>query len=210
MTRWKNILLALLFLGIAGVVTWAGIHYQSTSFSFFPQSERQPPIPSLSIGVVDINSIKNNSKVFQKFRGVLDNLNATIHKEILDRETKLLAEYEQFKKREEETKEPTQEIIKQKTELDKKSAELEKIVHERREERDQQLTKGLTNIKRTLKEIMDELGMSLGLKIILNKSMGDDNQMEQSIVLFCNEGLDLTNEVIKRLDNKLLSKNFEE
>jgi hypothetical protein len=33
-------------------------------------------------------------------------------------------------------------------------------------------------------------------KVILNKSIGDGNQMDQSIVLFCNDGLDLTDEVI--------------
>lgn len=204
MIRWKNIILTFIFLGISSIVAWMGIY----SFApFFSPSPRQPAA-TLSIGVVDINKIKNHSKVFQKFQEILDNLNATIHKEILDKETKLRTEHEQFKKREEEAGEPTQEILKQKTKLDKEIAELEQIVRSRREELDQQLTNGLVHIKQTLKEIMDDLGMSLGLKIILNKSIGDGNQMDQSIVLFSNEGLDLTDEVIQRLDNKLLSKDF--
>lgn len=208
MTRQKTILFMLLFLGIGGIITWGGIHILSPSFPSFNPLHKQPPAP-LSIGVVDINSIKNNSKVFQNFKRVLDGLNAAIHKEILEKEMKLRTEYEQFKKREEETKEPTQEILKQKTELDKKYAELEKTVRARREELDQQYIKGLINIKQTLKEIMDDLGKTHGLKVILNKSIGDGNQMDQSIVLFCNEGLDLTNEVIQHLDTKLLSKNIE-
>ena len=181
------------------------IFFQSTSFPYFQASSKQPPIP-LSIGVVDINSIKSNSKVFQKFKTVLDDLNAKIHKEILERETKLSLEYEQFKKSEEDGKEPTRESLKQRAEFDKKIAELDKIVRSRREELDQEYVSGLSKIKQTLKEIIADLGKTYKLKIILNKSIGDGNQMDQSIVLFCNEGLDLTNEVVKRLDKQLLSK----
>lgn len=208
MARWKNILFWPLFLGIAGVMTGAGIYILSPSSPFYVPSPKQPPA-ALSIGVVDINSIKSHSRVFQKFTETLNSLNATIHKEILERETKLRTEYEQFKKYEEEAKEPTQEIVKQKTELDKKYAALEQMVRSRREELDQQYTKGLINIKQTLKKIMDDLGKAHGLKIILNKSIGDGNQMDQAIVLFCNEGLDLTTEVIQRLDTQLLSKDVE-
>ncbi|MDF3033740.1 MAG: hypothetical protein K0R76_694 [Alphaproteobacteria bacterium] len=207
MTQWKTIPLMLLFLGIGGAAMWGGIQL-SSSQPFSNPPHEQPPVP-LSVGVVDINSIKANSKVFQRFKKVLDGLNATIHKEVLERETALRAEYEQFKKREEEATEPTPELLKQKTELDKKYAELEKTVQTRREELEQQYTQGLINIKQTLKEIMEDLGKTHGLTLLLNKSIGDGNQMDQSIVLFCNKGLDLTEEVIQRLDAQLLSENKE-
>jgi Skp family chaperone for outer membrane proteins len=205
MIRYKSVLYGVVFLGIATLGIWAGNKLFPASFSFLHQTSQLPPIP-LSIGVVDINRIKADSKVFQKFKEVVEGLNATIHQEIFDRETKLRAEFEQFKKRQEEAKEPTTEILKQKAELDKKYAALEKTVRTRREELDEEYTKGLINIKQTLKEIMGDLGKVHGLKIILNKSIGDGNQMDQSIVLFCNEGLDLTDEVIKRLDNQMSSK----
>lgn len=201
MARRKNIFYVLMFLSIAGIGAWTAHLLFPSSFSF-RRSPHQPPVP-LSIGVVDINRIKADSKVFQKFKEVVEGLNATIHKEILDRETKLRTEFEQLKKREEEAQGPTQEILKQKTELDKKYAALEETVRARREELDEEYTKGLINIKQTLKEIMDDLGMTYSLKIILNKSIGDGNQMDQSIVLFCNEGLDLTDEVINRLDQQM-------
>jgi outer membrane protein len=152
---------------------------------------------------VDIHRIKNDSKVFQKFKEVFDNRHSTIHKEILEKETKLRAGYENFRKQEEEAKEPTSELIKQKTELDKEVAELNQIVQSRREALDEQVTKALHRIKETLKVIMADLGHSHNLKIILNKSIGEGNQMDQSIVLFCNEGLDLTNEVIDQLDQAI-------
>lgn len=200
MTQRKNILLfLLLLLCSAGIFMWIGSHAPSTSFSLFKRTNTKFPT-TISIGVVDINRIKSNSKVFQKFKNALDNLNAKIHQEILQRETKLSAEYEQFKKSDEEGKEPTQENHKQRAEFDKKVAELEKIVRSRREELDQEYTSGLVKIKQDLKEIIDDLGKTLNLKIILNTSIGDGNQMDQSIVLYCNDGLDLTDEVIKRLD----------
>lgn len=199
MTQRKNILFVLLLLLSAGVFMWIGSHVPSTSFSFFKSRNTKLPT-AISIGVVDINRIKSNSKVFQKFKNALDNLNAKIHQEILQRETKLSAEYEQFKRSDEEGKEPTQETQKQRAEFDKKVVELDKIVRSRREELDQEYTSGLIKIKQDLKEIIDDLGKTLNLKIILNTSIGDGNQMDQSIVLYCNDGLDLTDEVVKRLD----------
>lgn len=205
MIRRKNAFYVVVFLGITVGMLWVGSCLFPASIPFIHTPPQQPLIP-LSIGVVDINRIKTDSKVFQKFKEVVEGLNATIHREIFDRETKLRAEFEQFKKREEEGKEPTTEILKQKAELDKKYAALEKTVRTRREELDEEYTKGLINIKQTLKEIMIDLGKVHSLKIILNKSIGDGNQMDQSIVLFCNEGLDLTDEVIKRLDKQMSSK----
>lgn len=209
MTRYKYGLCVLTTLGAVGIIGWSMCHYYPMSFPFLYRATVQSPKP-MSIGVVDINKIKSDSKVFQKFNQVLGNLNATIHAEILSRETKLLTEYEQFKKREEESKEPTQDILKQKVEIDKKHAALEKVVRTRREELEQKETRGLMVIKKNLQEIMDNLGKSHGLKIILNKSIGDGNRMVESIVLFCNEGLDLTNEVIKHLDEQLSGYNFQE
>jgi len=209
MTQRKVLLLTLLSLATLGVATGGAIWFFSPSlFSCSRHSPKQSPV-SLSVGVIDINSIKGNSKVFQKFTANLDTLNAAIYKEIQDQETKLRTEYEHLKKREEEAREPTQEILRLKAELDKKNASLEKIVQERKEELEKRYTKGLTTIKETLKEIVNDLGTIYGLTLILNKSTGDGNQMDQSIVLFCHKGLDLTQEVIQRLDKKLLSKNIQ-
>ncbi len=202
MKRRKNIFFWLLLIGIAGITMVVGKYFFPTSFPY-SRNAQDPSYAPLSIGVVDINSIKEKSKVFQKFKEVLETLNATIHREVLEKETKLRAEFEQFKKRNEDAKEPTQEMLKQKAELDKKYASLEKTVRTRREQLDEEYTKGLVHIKQTLKEIMDDLGKAHGLKIILNKSIGDGHQMDQSIILFCNEGLDLTNEVIRRLDKQI-------
>lgn len=201
MAQRKNILYVLVFFAMVGIGAWTVHLLFPSSFSFRPSSQN-PPAP-LSVGVVDISRIKADSKVFQKFKEVVEGLNATIHKEILDRETKLRAEFEHLKKREEEAQGSTQETLNQKAELDKKYAALEETVRTRREELDGEYTKGLINIKQTLKEIMNDLGMAYNLKIILNKSIGDVNQMDQSIVLFCNEGLDLTDEVINRLDQQM-------
>jgi Skp family chaperone for outer membrane proteins len=200
----KIFLLAFCILGGTLILIGVSIRFPLTSFyksgsiSALPSS-----FNSLSIGVCDIHRIKNDSKVFQKFKEVFDNRSATIHKEILEKETKLRADYEKLREQEEKAKEPTQELIKQKTELDREVAELNQIVQNRREALDEQVTKALSRIKKTLLTIMADLGHSYHLKIILNKSVGDGNQMDQSIVLFCNEGLDLTNEVINRLDQSI-------
>lgn len=204
MTQHK-VIFTLLIIATAGIAMWGGTHIHSTSFPFFQSSSKQPPLP-LSIGVIDMNRFKTTSKVFQKFESNIEDLNATIHKEILERETKLRDEFEPLKKQEEAGIEPTRESIKKKAELDKKVAELEKIVGDRRKELEQEYTRNLIKIKQTLKEIMEDLGKTHGLKVILNKSIGDDNQMGQSIVLFCNEGLDLTDEVVRRIDKQLLTK----
>lgn len=204
MAQKKRVLFVfLLGIGILGI--GASLYLLSPPLPFLNPSHRQP-LPPFSIGVVDINNIKATSKVFQNFKETLDNLNAKIHKEVLEREAKLRLEYEELKKREEQNQEPNPATIKQKTELDKKYAALEKTVQSRKEELDQQYTKGLTHIKAALQEIMNDLATTHGLKMILNKSLGEDNQMDQSIVLYCQQGLDLTQEVIQRLDARLLVK----
>jgi Skp family chaperone for outer membrane proteins len=199
-----NYLFVLLFVCLIGMLTWTATHFQSTSFPYFQFSSKQAPIP-LTIGIVDLNHIKTNSKVFLKFNNELEGLNAKIHKEILERETKLHGEFEQFKKNQPIDKEPSRETIKQKADLDKKVADLEKIVKERRESLEKEFTSRLLLIKETLQDLLSDLATSHGLKIILNKALGESTQMDQSIILFSAPELDLTQEVIKRLDKKLLT-----
>lgn len=202
--RRNNVIFVLLFIIIAGTTTWTVNRFQSTSFSFFRSSSNKPRL-SVPIGIVDIAAIKNNSKVFQEFNNNLEGLMAKIHKEILERETKLHSEFEAFKKNEESAKQPTRESLKQKAELDRKVSELEKIVRARKEALDKEITSRLIIIKQTLKLIISDLAKSYGLSIILNNSLGESNQMDQSIILFSKEGLDLTDEVVKQLDKQLLA-----
>lgn len=215
----RNLLFALLFIGTIGVAMWIGSHFQS--IPFLQSSAKMSPAP-LSIGVVDINIFKANSKVFQKFQNALEDMNTTIHKEILDKETKLREEKEILEKEiklhspavsqhvTSNQEQARERIKKKKAEFERKVAELEMIVRNRRKELEEEYTRGLIMIKQALKDIMNDLGKTHGLKIILNKSIGDGNQMDQSIVLFCNEGLDLTQEVINRLDKQLLSKRLQD
>jgi len=202
MVQRKNILFGLLILGIAGTGVWVSSYFFKTSLP----SKAHPML--LSIGIVDINRIKIDSKVFQKFKEILDGLNDKIHQEILEKEVKLRNEYERFKKREEEAKGVNSELLKQKAELDKKHAELEKMARTRHEALINEYTRGLLKIKQTLEEIMDDLGRTHGLKLILNKSLGEGNKMDQSIVLFFSEGLDLTGDVIQKLDTHPSLKNI--
>jgi Skp family chaperone for outer membrane proteins len=216
----RKLLFSVLLTGIIIIALWIGSYFQSIPMPFIQASAKTPPAP-LSIGVVDINSFKTNSKVFQKFQNALEDMNTTIHNEILDKETRLRTEKELLEKEiklhssnspQQDTaiSEPTRERIKKKkAEFERKVAELEMIVRKRRKELEEEYTRGLIIIKQALKEIMNDLGKTHGLKIILNKSIGDGNQMDQSIVLFCNEGLDLTNEVISRLDKQLISRTLQ-
>lgn len=200
MTRRKMCVYVFVSLSLLALIL--GITYR---FLILPVHMSQRPSMNLSIGIVDINRIKTESKVFLNFKEDLEKLNSTIHEEILEKETKLRSEFEDLKKQEENNVTGSA-LAKHKNELDKKYAALEKVVRERREELDEEYTKGLLHIKKTITEIMTELGESYQLKVILNKSIGDGNQMDQSIVLFCNEGLDLTKEVIHRLDKALPAK----
>ena len=199
----KNIIIVAIFLTGFAAISLGGIYFSSIPHPF---RKKITPLDedSLSIGVVDINSIKTDSKVFQKFKEEFDGRNTTIHKEILEKETKLRAEYEEIKKREEQEKEPTPEILKARTELDKKVAELENTVRIRRDELYEDYSRALGRIKESLHKIMQSLGKTYHLKIILNRSFGDGTQMDQSIVLFCNKGLDLTAQVIQELDEQML------
>lgn len=205
MVKRNKLLISFVLFGAVGLLTCAGTRFLPESFSFSKRSTRVVPI---SIGVVDINRIKSDSKVFQKFKEMFDERNARVHKEILERETKLRSEYEQLKQKEEESKGPTQEILNQKAELDKKIAKLEKLVRVKKEELDEDYTRVLIGLKQSLQAILKDLGKTYNLTVILNKSLGDGTQMDQSVVLFGSEGLDLTTEVIQRLDAQVSVRNL--
>jgi Skp family chaperone for outer membrane proteins len=204
----RNIWFTLLVIVGVCIAFWLGGHLQNTIHN--AEKRSQAPI---SIGIVDINKFKANSKVFQRFQNAMEDLNSTIHQEILSKETKLREEKELLEKEikqhpqhnhklEDSSPDPSREKIKKrKADFDKKVAELELNVRERRKELEQEYSRGFIKIKQTLKEIMEDLGKDYGLKIILNKSIGDE-----SIVLYSGEELDLTDEVIKRLDKQLMSK----
>lgn len=208
----RNMWITLVFVVSICMAFWLGSHIRSTILHAEKQS--QAPIP---IGIVDINKFKANSKVFQRFQNAMEDLNTTIHQEILSKETKLRDEKEvlekeikqhsqQNQKSKDSSQDPAREKIKKrKAEFDKKVAELELNVRERRKELEQEYSHGFIKIKQTLKEIMEDLGKIHGLKIILNKSIGDE-----SIVLYSTEGIDLTDEVIKRLDKQLISKKLQD
>ncbi len=149
---------------------------------------------SVRIAIIDSVKIKSQSIPFMRVRQLLEEQHTTAHKEILDQETAIRQQYENFKM----SKDAPQEKQKKKLELDKKGSELGQIVHKKQEELTKQFSLLTEKLEAQFHQIIQEIVKEYGFNLVLNKTI-----QETQAILYADTGFDITDEVIKRLDKKL-------
>lgn len=162
---------------------------------------------SIHLAIVDISKVKDQSLPFKKFKELIEEKHAKFHKEILELEIQLRNQYDVFKKNEEKAKEtnqgPSAELVKQKEDFEKRVTELEHMVRERQEELNREFTDLSQKIEEVLKQTVISIANEQNFNLIINTAI-----MDSAVVLYGNEGLDITGEIIRRLDEKLASINL--
>lgn len=156
------------------------------------------PVPiqaqAVKIAVVDGLKIKTTSKPFMKVRELLENQHAQVHKEILAQENAIRQEYDSLKT----SLSSIEDKKKQKQELDKKVAELEKNVQKKKDVLTKQFSILVENVETTMNDVITGLVKEHGFNLVLNKSI-----QETRVILYHEPSLDITDEVIRRLDEKI-------
>ncbi len=156
------------------------------------------PVPiqaqAVKIAVVDGLKIKTTSKPFMKVRELLENQHAQVHKEILAQENAIRQEYDSLKT----SLSSIEDKKKQKQELDKKVAELEKNVQKKKDVLTKQFSILVENIETAMNDVIAGLVKEHGFNLVLNKSI-----QETRVILYHEPSLDITDEVIRRLDEKI-------
>ncbi len=173
-------------IGIAVLAVWGGFYL---SKSYYPIEAK-----SVRIAVIDSTRIKNQSIPFLRVRQLLEEQHAAAHKEILDQETQIRQQYENFKK----SKDSPEEKQKKKLELDKKGSELGQTVHKKQEELTKQFSLLAEKLEAELHHVIQEIVKEYGFNLVLNTTI-----QETQAILYTDPAFDITNEVIKRLDMKL-------
>jgi Skp family chaperone for outer membrane proteins len=146
------------------------------------------------IAILDSVRIKTQSLPFIKVRQLLEEQHAMAQKEILEQESIIREQYEGLKK----GSIPNSEKQKKKQTLDKKVAELQQSVQKRQDKLTKQFSLLTENLEIKLNEIIKEIVHEYGFNLVLNTTI-----QETHAILYAEPSLDITDEVIKRLDHKL-------
>src|SRR3989338_8554778 len=155
---------------------------------------------SLRLATVNMQNLKNGSKIFSSFKELMENKQKVVFEEINKIELDLKKEYEAIQKISETLKVPTQEFAQRRQDFEKKVADLDNLARTKKEELDQEFAKIATDIENTIKEIISALSKEKNLQLVLNA-----NVLEQSVVLHNDAEFDITNEVLKRFEEKMAS-----
>ena len=176
----------LFIIGFLVIVGLAVIYYLTKKPSVEASAAR--------VSIIDSVRIKTQSLPFIKVRQLLEEQHATAQKEILEQESVIREQYEELKK----STMPNSEKQKKKQILDKKVAELQQSVQKRQEKLTKQFSFLTENLEAKLNEIIKEIVKEFGFNLVLNTTI-----QETHAILYAEPSLDITDEVIKRLDHKL-------
>lgn len=158
-----------------------------------------PPSPAIfRLASVDMVRIKNTAKAFIDFRQTTEEQHQKSYQEISTFELKLRQEYELIKNQEEQLSEPTQAFLDKKNEFQKKVAELDQLVSKRKKELESKFSEMANTIEDHIKKIINELALDRKLDLVLNT-----NVLDATVILYGHDAFDMTDEVIKRLNERL-------
>jgi Skp family chaperone for outer membrane proteins len=149
---------------------------------------------TVKIAIIDSARIKNKSKPFLKVRELLESEHTKAHDEIAKQEQELRKEFEDLKR----TKAEAAKMKELKEEFDKKLGALEQTVLQKREKLTKEFAKITSDLENQLKKIIQDIAQKQSIHIVLNKYI-----QETQAILYSSSALDITEEVIERLDKEV-------
>ncbi len=153
----------------------------------------------IRIGVVDIQRVRAESEPHRALRKFIEDRYSESNQLIFNSENELRQEHKNLRNAEKIADKPDQDLIKKRQEFDKKVAELEQMVMQRKNALNDQFGEITQRIEAKLQDILNGLAEAYEADLIINRSVGSD----MSIVLFASQELDITDKVIEKLDASL-------
>lgn len=175
---WLFVLLGV-FLGVLNL----GLLYYKKPFS------KEAPLP---LAVVQWDRVKIEAAAFKKLKTFVEERNKLLHEEILAKENELRTENEELKRFQALQKVSTDEFSHKKQAFEKKLAEMEQIVQQKKEQLDADVEKGYKTIQQKFKQIIVEIAHKHGTRIVI----------DAATVLYA-DSVDLTDAVIVELNKQL-------
>lgn len=206
MARYKLLLGATGVALFGALIAFVGLGLWGAIPGAFNTKKLTPTYP-LSIAVINLVRVKNEALSFQEFTKFREKRYSDFHKDILESETKLRKEHEELQKQENSGVVATPEIAQKKEDFEKRLAELDQSIQQRKEQINTEFAQITIEIKEKLKKIIDQLGHERNLNLILNATTDgtDSTLLDATVVLYGGNEIDLTDEVIHYLDKELPS-----
>ncbi|WP_010297324.1 OmpH family outer membrane protein [Candidatus Odyssella thessalonicensis] len=164
----------------------------------FNGSVRSVSVPSAQIGFVNLSRVKTEAQAMRHFRELIERQYKIFHEEILSKEKKLQAEYEEIRKLEKDTTETTKDLKAKKDNLDRQISELDKILRSRKESLNKSFAQIVEEIEQTIREIVNNVAKRRTLNLVFNATI-----LDASVVLYGGPELDITDEVLEELNHRL-------
>jgi Skp family chaperone for outer membrane proteins len=177
----------LAFLGIYGYKTWKAFFHHSRHFSAQP-----------NIAIVNLAKIRSEAKAFTNFRELIERQYKIFHTEIIEQENQLRNRYSKIKLVESTSASSDPSLKIQKEQLDKEVQQLEKTIKQRKDKLSQYFEEINQEIESKLQEIVNRIAQDRNLNLILNATI-----MDTSVVLHGRKELDISEEVVAKLNKEL-------
>ncbi len=188
----KLIVILLLLVGallvFSGYKIWKALSHHSN----------RRPIPEIQLATVDLPRIRNEALAFVAFRELIERQYKSFHIEIMELEQHLRQRYGLIKEKESKSSTLAKDLNNEKDLLDKEVSELEKTIRQRKEKLAQNFEDISQKIETKLQQIIAKIAQERHLNLVFNtSSIGD------SAVLFGSQELDISSEVISKLNKEL-------
>lgn len=147
------------------------------------------------VAVVDRNLITRDSVAAKGMRDLIEQRYQRYQAEIKEAQNALEKASEELKRQSAEL--DADALKKRRTEIRQQATELSRVLQSRKSELDQMFNRGMAQIAEVLNDILKTLAQERGINMIINATQS------QRIVLFIDENLVLTEEALKRLNQRL-------
>lgn len=154
-------------------------------------------IPSLKVAILDINRILRESKAAVRLREEIEMHRSKFQSEIQQLEDRLRERENQLITAPNTTKEQAVDVEQQRTEFEKEISKAQERAAERREQLGKAFDDALLIIQNKVTELVSQIAEREKYALILPRSM----------VIYCEESFDITNEVLKKLNSVLSAVN---
>lgn len=181
---------------ITGVVVTLGVITYKCWRTFLHRSHHIHTQPNIAI--VNLSKIRSEAKAFANFRDLIERQYKIFHTEIIEKENQLRNRYGKIKLLENNTASSDPSLKEQKDRLDKEVQQLEKTIKQRKERLNQDFEIVNQEIENKLQEIVTRIAHDRHLNLILNATI-----MDASVVLHGGKELDISEEVISKLNKEL-------
>jgi outer membrane protein len=182
------LLIVLAVLGSASYKIWKA----STSHNL------RHSVPEAHIALVNMPHIRNEASAFIAFRDLIERQYKIFHNEIIELETNLRERYALIKEKELNHQTLPKDLKQAKDQLDKEVSKLEKTIRQRKEKLAQDFETINQEIETKLQEILKRIAHERHLNLVFNATTIGD-----SVVLFGGKELDISEEIISKLNKEL-------